>query len=128
MRRWKKRPEWVLPVLVAGLTAGLGVAINLATDLKRNLIAWGCVFVLTIAIALVTAAGERNRLTAKASPSSTTTSTPEAVSAPVTGELVMRRTEHISPSGRKTITTDFYSKEIAMQSLGDDSIDEGSNE
>jgi hypothetical protein len=115
-------------MLVAGLTASLGIAINLATDLKHNMVAWGCVFALTVAIALVTAVGERNRLAPKASPSSTTTSTPEAVSAPVASELVMRRTEHISPSGRKTITTDFYSKEIAMQSLGDDSFDEGSDE
>lgn len=102
------------------------MAVNFATNPKHSLLAWLLVILLSAAIAALTGIGERRRhVTATGQ---ITTSTPDLVSAPVNSELVMRRTEHISPSGRKTITTDFYSMEIAMQSLGDDSFDEGQND
>lgn len=51
--------RWVLPVLVGSVTTGLGVAINLATELKANPWAWGAVAVLTAAGVLVGAGSER---------------------------------------------------------------------
>jgi len=104
------------------------VAVNFATDPKHSLLAWLLVVFLSIAIATLTAVGERRKRAITATPLPTTTSTPNSVSAPVNSELIMRKTEHISPSGSKTITTDIYSKEVAMQSLGDDSFDEGQND
>jgi hypothetical protein len=49
----KPRPNWGVAALGASISAGLGVAVNFATDLKTSFLAWLAVTVLTVAAAAV---------------------------------------------------------------------------
>lgn len=47
--------RWLVPILAAVLTSGVGIAINVATDLSSSVVAWVAVCVLTLAAGVVPA-------------------------------------------------------------------------
>jgi len=106
------------------LVAILGIATNLATDLKSNRIAWGAVVVLTVAIAVVTALSEKRRRSNSGPGGSVTAETSEAGHASSSEGLHMRRVRTANPDGSITVVTEIYSEELARESLRSDSIDD----
>ena len=46
--------RWLFPLLAAVLTSGVGIAINVATDLGTSVLAWAAVGVLTLATGVIT--------------------------------------------------------------------------
>jgi len=109
---------WAVPAFVALLVAGLGVATNLATDLKSNWIAWAVVFLLTISIAAAAAASERRKqgqVTVQAVMAKTTAGTHSSQSR----GIQMRRVRTSSPDGSITVVEEIFSEELARQTLRD---------
>ena len=115
--------------LIAAVTAsGLGVAINIATDLKDNLFAWFAVVVFTVVSALTAAAttpaadGRGNivdRETAVAGqPASTSGRSRWATRRTKnTHGVVMRREIETHPDGTRTERIDYFSVEVALRHL-----------
>lgn len=114
------RRRWVLPAFVAVLVAFLGVATNLATNLKSNWYAWAAVAVLTVAIAALTAwieardrrAGERGSVIV-----STSQQTHQSRSVGV----LVRRVRTSNPDGSIIEVTEIFNEELARQTLRDGS-------
>lgn len=61
MEWWRTRSPWLLPALVAVFTAVLGIAVNVATDLRTNRVAWVVVVALVVAVGVGVALAERGR-------------------------------------------------------------------
>lgn len=75
--------RWLISLAAAVLASGVGVAINLATDLKTVWWAWAAVVVLTIAVGAITALTQ---------PSGTRQSNPQnVITGKVTGQVVQAR-------------------------------------
>jgi hypothetical protein len=128
MNRWHERAPWLLPVIGSVLTGVLGVLINLATDLKTSWIAWAVVALLIVCVAWVTA---RSQTLRPAGPVAQSTSvTEETVEKEHVSRLEgiqMRRVKTVKKTdGEYTVVTEIFTKELALLSLREESIeDEG---
>jgi hypothetical protein len=98
----------MLPILSAVLTSLIGVAINLATEWRENLLAWAVVFALTIIVAVVSIVIQRRQL-----PDSNSTVAPG---------LIMRTIETTKPDGTRVETTEIFDEEVARQRIRQDSL------
>jgi hypothetical protein len=119
VERLRSRP-WLLPTLNVFLTAVLGVAINLATDLKTSWLAWGVVLTLAIAIGLATAQIERRSRPPSHSGGTRVKVTSESGDTTTTSGLVMKTTELKGPDGSTRKTVEFFSEELAVQVFRED--------
>jgi len=123
MTWWRERSEWLLPTVTTLLVAALGVITNVATDLHSNWIAWLVVVLLVVAVAAATAASERKRRKPEGGGTVVDDVSGDNHASRVYG-LQMRRVRTINPNGSIRIETEFFSEELARQSLGDDLLDE----
>lgn len=126
MRRPSRRSVWLLPVIVTLLVAGLGVAINLATELRSSWIAWVAVSALSVAIALITGALERGRAQ-EDDPLEAMTSVASQLG--LTSNSWGLKLRRVKTDGKVVILTEIYSDELARESLqkdfGEDEGDDG---
>lgn len=101
------------------VTAGLGTAINLATDWKTNWIAWLAVAILVLASVLLTV-----RLDGRTAVSPSGGTTIDAVSASNASSeaygLVMRTSERTNADGSSTKTVEYFSEEVAVRAFRED--------
>ena len=98
----------MLPFLSVVLTSLIGVAINFATELRKNLLAWTVVLVLTIIVAIVSIVIQRRQ-----APDSNSTVAPG---------LIMRTIETTKPDGTRVETTEIFDEEVARQRIRQDSL------
>lgn len=124
MATWKSRSAW-LPGAVALLVAALGVAISFATDMKSNWIAWVVVGLLSVGVAITTAIAERRGgRDGRASAGTVVASASAGGNASRVYGLVMRSTHTANPDGSVTTVVDYFSEDLALQSLRENSLDE----
>jgi len=105
------------------LVAILGVATNLATDLKSSWIAWGVVTVLILGVMAGTALIESRGHEEAGSRGSVTANTSPQGHASQSHGIQMRRVRTSNPDGSITVVTEIFSEELARQSLQDGSLD-----
>lgn len=117
------RPGWILPAVVTFLVAALGIATNLATDLKSSWVAWAGVAVLTLCVMTVTAVSERRKQGSRSERSVTANTTAQGQVSRSHG-LQMRRVRTSNPDGSITVVEEIFSEELARQSLRDDGGEE----
>jgi hypothetical protein len=122
------RSGWVLPTVTVLVVSALGVATNLATDLKSSWIAWLVVVLLTVFFAVVTVIGERRVSAKRQQGGSVEASTSKSSQASRIYGLQMRHTRIIRSDGTTEIVKEYFNEELARQSLGDDSPDESNFE
>ncbi len=123
-RRWAK---FIPPLLTAILASGLGVAINLATEWKRNPLAWLAVVALTLASATA-AAAIANRSDQGSRPSGSVESSDKQItsrsgqlstSGSVMSSGVVMRHVRITPDGSR-FEIEYFSEELARVAIRQD--------
>jgi hypothetical protein len=115
------RPGWLIPAAAAVLVAMLGIATNLATDLRSNWIAWAAVVLLTLGITVATVASERRRHAGREG--SVMANTTMKGHSSVSQGLQMRRVRTVNRDGSTTVVEEIFSEELARQTLRDDGDD-----
>jgi hypothetical protein len=121
---WRERSPWLLPALVTVLVAALGVATAIATTVT-SWVAWTAVGGLTLAIAAATAVSERRRASSPQACTAIHTASPGSTVSQTYG-LVLRREETITTAdGSRTMVTEYFSEELAVRSLREDSVSTG---
>ena len=126
MNRWHERNPWLLPVVGSVFTGVLGIAINLATDLKSSWIAWAVVLLLIICVAWITGRSAMRGPPQETVPPSVTEETVEQEHVSRLEGIQMRRVKTVKrPDGEYTVVTEIFSKELALQSLRDESVEDG---
>jgi hypothetical protein len=128
MARRRAQSAWFLPTMVAILVSALGVAINFATDLKSSVVAWLAVVALTSCIAAATVVAERRGKGAESNHGTVLASASDHTSASSVYGLVMRRTVTANVDGSSKTVIDYFSEEVALQSLREDSLDDSTGE
>src|ERR1700743_1049330 len=114
MNRWHERNPWLLPVVGSVFTGVLGIAINLATDLKSSWIAWAVVLLLIICVAWITGRSAIRGPTQETVPPSVTEETVEQEHVSRLEGIQMRRVKTVKrPDGEYTVVTEIFSKELA---------------
>lgn len=112
-----------MPSVVALLTAILGIAINFATDLKTDWVAWLVVVVLIVAVTAATVIAEQRRRESTLPQGTVLTSASAADRTSITSGLVLRRSQTTAADGSVTTVIDYFSEELALQSLREASND-----
>ena len=116
-----------MPAALTLLVSALGVAVNFATDLRSSVIAWVVVVFLALIVAATTAIVERRGT--RRDPSSGTIvarASPAGDASRIYGLVMRRSIQTTNLDG--TVTTaviDYFSEELALQSLREDSVEQG---
>jgi uncharacterized membrane protein len=124
---WRSRATWLMPGALALLVSSLGIAINLATSVGSSWVSWLVVGLLSFGIAAGTASSERQRVQRQRERERTGTVAASSAgdsSALLVSGLVMRHTQTAAPDGSITTVREYFSEELALQSLREDSLDE----
>lgn len=123
---WQQRSPWILPTVLAGLTAALAIAVNYATAPHAGWIRWTAVGLLILGTLAVTGVLERRRAVSHAPGGRVITSAVANSTSSDSLNVVLRQTvTRTTAEGTETEAFDFFSERLALQSLREDSVRRG---